>query len=169
MVYVQLKHDDSIATVENAPNHEAFQGLSVSAHAKGSPLLEHQLCDMKAVQNSAAASTMPVIHLHMPGGPDWDTPASTSSAPRLTDAERLLSAGKMGVDFSIDDFCKLYDLSSNILAQLKENGYEKTKTLKYVTISQQHEMAFKHGEIASLCDAVDEWVNALSVTTSLDC
>ena len=87
MVYVQLKHDDSIATVENPPNHEAFQGLSVSACAKGSPLLERRLRDMKAVQNSAAASTMPVIHLHMPGGLDWDTPASTSSAPRLTDAE----------------------------------------------------------------------------------
>ncbi|KAF8221883.1 hypothetical protein L208DRAFT_1325612 [Tricholoma matsutake] len=161
MVYVQLKHDDSIATVENPPNHEAFQGLSVSVHAKGSPLLECWLHDIKAVQNSAAASTMPVIHLHMPGGPDRDTPASTSSAPRLANAERLLSAGKMGIDLSIDDFCKLYDLSSNILAQLKENGYKKTKMLKYVTISQLHEMSFKHGEIASLHDPVDEWVNAL--------
>jgi hypothetical protein len=149
-VCVQLKHDDSIATVENPPNHEAFQGLSVSVHAQGSPLLEHRLCDMKAVQNSAVASTMPVIHLHMPSGPNLDTPASTSSTPQLADAERLLSAGKMGFDLSIDNFCKLYDLSGNILARLKENGYEKMKTLKYVTISQLHEMSFKHGEIALL-------------------
>ena len=161
MVYVQLKYDDSIATVENPPNHEAFQGLSVSAHVKGSPLLEHRLHNIKAVQNSAAALTMPVIHLYMPSRPDQDTPASTSSAPRLADAEWLLSAGKMGFDLSIDDFCKLYDLSSNILVWLKENGYEKTKMLKYVTISQLHEMFFKHGEIALLQDAVDEWVNTL--------
>lgn len=163
-MYFQLKHDDSIATVEKPPNHEAFQGLSVSARAKSSPLLERRLRDIKAVQNSALAMTMPVIHVHMPSGPDQDTPASTgstSSAPRPANAERLLSAGKMGIDLSIDDFCKLYDLSSNILARLKENGYEKTKTLKYVTISQLHEMSFKHGEITSLWDAVDEWVNAL--------
>jgi hypothetical protein len=114
-VYVQLKHDHSIATVENPPNHEVFQGLSVSVHAQGSPLLECWLHDMKAVQNSAVALTMPVIHLHMPGRPNRDTPASTSSTSRLADAERLLSAGKMGFDLSIDDFCKLYDLSGNIL------------------------------------------------------
>ncbi|KAF8222545.1 hypothetical protein L208DRAFT_1381807 [Tricholoma matsutake] len=38
-----LKHDDSIATVEQPPNHEVFQGLSLSTWTKGSPLLEHQL------------------------------------------------------------------------------------------------------------------------------
>ena len=70
---------------------------------------------------------------------------------------KLLKHPKMGPDLNIEQFCHIYDLGNEILKRLKDNGYQKTKTFKHITISQLQEMSFKHGEIASLQDAVDEW------------
>ena len=66
----------------------------------------------------------------------------------------------MGPDLNIKQFCSLYDLGTEILKQLKDNGYQKTKTFKHIMIAQLQKMSFKHGKIASLQDAVDEWANS---------
>jgi hypothetical protein len=118
---------------------------------------------MKNMQNPAAA--MPVIHVHLPGGNDQKSPPSVpsdqpSSSSTLPNAAKLLKCPKMGPDLNVEQFCDLYDLSTDILRRLKENGYQKTKTFKHITIAQLQEMSFKHGEIASLQDAVDEWANS---------
>jgi hypothetical protein len=61
---------------------------------------------------------------------------------------------------NIDQFCRIYQLDNEILSWLKSNGYHRTKTFKHITIPQLHDMEFKHGEIASLQDAVDEWATS---------
>ena len=115
---------------------------------------------MKNAQNSAAM--MPVIHVHIPGGNGQQTPSIPSDAPPQSSSSmaKLLKYPKMGPNLNIEQFCNLYDLSPEILKRLKENGYQKMKTFKHITIAQLHEMSFKHGEIASLQDAVDEWANS---------
>jgi hypothetical protein len=159
-----MKHDDDIATVEKPPNHEVFHDVPTRARSTSSPLLERRLQNMKNTQNSTAA-TMPVIHVHIPGGNGQQNPPSipsdapsSSAMPPSTD--KLLKFPKMGPDLNVEQFCNLYDLGAEILKRLKDNGYMKTKTFKHITIAQLQEMSFKHGEIASLQDAVDEWANS---------
>jgi hypothetical protein len=160
-----LKHDDDIATIEKPPNHEVFHDVSTRSRSASSPLLERRLQNMKNTQNSTA-SAMPVIHVHIPGATasgqippsiPSDTPSSSLMPPNLV---KLLKHPKMGPDLNVEQFCQLYDLGPEILKRLKDNGYQKTKTFKHITISQLQEMTFKHGEIASLQDAVDEWANS---------
>jgi hypothetical protein len=155
-----LKHDDDIATIEKPPNHEVFHDVPTHAQSASSPLLERRLQNMK---NGAQNSATPVIHVHIPGatqaGPSIpsDAPSSSSMPPSTA---KLLKHPKMGPDLNVEQFCLLYDLGTEILKRLKENGYQKTKTFKHITIAQLQEMSFKHGEIASLQDAVDEWANS---------
>jgi hypothetical protein len=113
---------------------------------------------MKNTQNSAPL--IPVIHVHIPGGNTQQNPISGPSSSTLPDVGKLLTCPKMGPDLSIENFCHIYDLDKEILVRLKDNGYQKTKTFKHVTILQLREMSFKHGEIASLQDAVEEWANS---------
>jgi hypothetical protein len=68
-----------------------------------------------------------------------------------------LTHPQTGADLNVDDFCRIYELSDDVLTRLKENGYKRTRTFKHITISQLHQMSFKLGDIASLQDAVDEW------------
>lgn len=108
---------------------------------------------------------MPVIHVHIPGGNDQKNPSSAaldppSSSLMPASMDKLLKYPKIGPDLNVEQFCTLYELSDDILKRLKDNGYQKTKTFKHITIVQLQEMSFKHGEIASLQDAVDEWANS---------
>ncbi|KAF8230338.1 hypothetical protein L208DRAFT_1282384 [Tricholoma matsutake] len=91
--------------------------------------------------------------------PNSEAPSHTSppSAPVPAHTIKLLANTKVGPDLSLNKFCRAYDLSNDILGRLKENGYHRAKTFKYVLLPQLHEMGFKLGEIASLQDAVEEW------------
>ena len=109
---------------------------------------------MKAINSMTPA--MPVIHLHVPGSAS--TPGDP--APTSSDTQKLLTTTKMGPDLNLNEFCQQYDVSDEILMRLKDNSYKKTKTFKHITFSQLREMSFKHGEIASLQDAVEEWVTS---------
>ena len=159
-----MKHDDDIATVEKPPNHEVFHDVPTRARSASSPLLERQLQNMKNTQTRN--STTPVIHVHIPGANGPGPPSipsdmpSSSSVPSSTANLKLLKHPKTGPDLNVEQFCDMYDLGAEILKRLKENGYQKTKTFKHITIAQLQEMSFKHGEIASLQDAVDEWAAA---------
>jgi hypothetical protein len=156
---MQLKHDDDIATIEKPPNHEIFNDVPVCAHAKGSPLLEHRLQNMKSSQNPAASSSIPIIHVHMPNS-EAPSYTSTPSAPIPAHTNKLLTYTKTGPDLSIDDFCRVYNLSNDILRRLKDNGYQRAKTFKHILLAELHEMGFKHSEIALLQDAVEEWASS---------
>ena len=72
-------------------------------------------------------------------------------------ADTLVTHQKIGPDLSTDDFCRIYSLGNEILGRLKDNGYQRARTFKRVLLAQLREMGFKHGEIASLQDAVEEW------------
>jgi hypothetical protein len=137
--------------------------------ARASPLLERRIQNLKSTANN-----MPVIHVHVPGSSITNPPSnhlfaanapSTSASaavPSITGPSKLLTCITMGPDISIDNFCQIYDLSDDICQRLKTNGYPKTKTLRHITLQQLQEMSFRHGEIASLQDAVDEWAVSLT-------
>ncbi|KAF8222546.1 hypothetical protein L208DRAFT_1322109, partial [Tricholoma matsutake] len=93
----------------------------------------------------------------MPGGAPQTGLGPPGPIPTAPNAEKLLTCTKLEPDLSLDNFCQFYNVSDDILVRLKKNGYQKTKTFKHITISQLHEMSFKHGKIASLQDAVEEW------------
>lgn len=138
-----------------------FHDVPTRARSSGSPLLERRLQNMKNTQNSTV--TAPVIHVHIPGNIGTpsipaDTPSSSSMPPSTANV-KLLKHPKTGPDLNVEQFCHMYDLGAEILKRLKDNGYQKTKTFKHITIAELQEMSFKHGEIASLQDAVDEWAN----------
>jgi hypothetical protein len=146
--YMERKHDSEIETDENPlHDHDIFKDLRPRARSSGSSLSAHQ-------QNSP---TMPVIHLHIPGN---NQPIPVPG-PFAVDHAKLLTRPKisatLGPDLNIEDFCHIYKLDNEILMRLKRNGYHRTKTFKHITIPQLRDMEFKHGEIASLQDAVDEW------------
>jgi hypothetical protein len=160
-----LKHDDDIATFEKPPNHEVFHDVPTRSRSAGSPLLERRLQNMKNTQNSTAAQPAPIIHVHIPGsnGPPSipsDMPSLSLMPPLASTANsKPLKYPKTGPDLDVEQFCLMYDLEAEILKRLKDNGYQKTKTFPHITIAQLHKMSFKHGEIASLQDGVDEWAN----------
>ncbi|KAG6888557.1 hypothetical protein C0995_007429 [Termitomyces sp. Mi166 len=107
---------------------------------------------------------MPVIHFHMPSSDSHANPPTSSFAPVQTESGKLISQSPLGPDLKIEDFCQLYDLSNAILDKLKENGYQQARTFKHITRAELLEMGFKHGEIATLKDAIDDWAASTSLT-----
>ena len=62
-----------------------------------------------------------------------------------------------GPTYTVDDFCHLYELDDKICTRLKDNGYARTHTFKYIETSELKTMGFKLGEIAELKEAVHMW------------
>jgi hypothetical protein len=151
-----LKHDDDIATIEKPPNHEVFHDVPTRSRSASSPLLERRLQNMKNTPNQNSA--MPVIHVHIPGATASGSGQIPSSAPSTTPSSslmppntvKLLKHPKMGPDLNVEQFCHLYDLGTEILKRLKDNGYQKTKTFKHITISQLQEMSLSEDVIELL-------------------
>ena len=54
---------------------------------------------------------------------------------------------------SLDEFCKQYDLTTEICKKLHNEGFTGSHPLQYVAIANLKEIGFKYGEIASLKDA----------------
>ncbi|KAG6834674.1 hypothetical protein H0H93_008104 [Arthromyces matolae] len=152
-----LKHDDELATVEKPPNHHIFNDLPKHARGANSPLLQRRLQNIKTT--SEPTSTMPVFHIHIPGsGGGTGSSSSPSRAPEPTSvSEKLVPHGNIGPDMSIEEFCISYDIHGTVLDRLKDNGYYRSKALKYITELQLKEMGFKHGDIASLREAAEAW------------
>ncbi|KAG6894152.1 hypothetical protein C0992_007302 [Termitomyces sp. T32_za158] len=153
-----LKHDDDLATIEKPPNHHLFDEYTSTPSLNGSPLLQRRLQSMKNTQTSAL---MPIIHLHMPSGGSHANPLASASPPIQTDSGKLMLNPQLGPDLKIKDFCQMYDLSDAILDKLKDNGYQRARTFKHITRAELLEMGFKHGEIATLKDAVDDWATSM--------
>ena len=63
----------------------------------------------------------------------------------------------VGPSLSLDEFCKHYDLTTEICEKLRNEGFSGSRPLQYVAIADLKEMGFKYGEIASLKDAVTRW------------
>ena len=81
---------------------------------------------MKTSQNSAASSSTPIIHVHMPNttAPSHASPSAIVPAC----ADTLVTHQKIGPNLSTDDFCRIYSLGNEILGRLKDNGYQRART-----------------------------------------
>ncbi|KAJ7593985.1 hypothetical protein C8J56DRAFT_884717 [Mycena floridula] len=68
--------------------------------------------------------------------------------------------GKPGVQMSLQEFCNKYGLSQTIFDMLMKRGYEKARTLCYLTEQELEEMGFMPGQQAELTDAIKQWSDA---------
>jgi hypothetical protein len=158
---VQLKQDGT-ATLECPPNHKLFDGVSDTSLGLKSPLL------LRRLQGQSKENTSPQINL-----PDnllslFKNRASAESLPAPTPATATTSCPALvtmllpnghthGPTLTIDEFCNIYTLSDGICARLKDNGYARMHTFKYIEVSELQAMRFKFGEIAELKEAVRLW------------
>lgn len=55
------------------------------------------------------------------------------------------------------DFCRQYGLSSNILDKLIQNGFNRTRSLRFTRPEDLKEIGFLLGEVAEMKDAVEQW------------
>jgi hypothetical protein len=161
----QLKQDGT-ATIERPPNHKLFDGVINSDLTLKSPLQLRRL-QAQAKENTPA---IPQIHNHitfpdnlfgmMQGHPATESLATPSAGnvARPPLANMLLpNKHQPGPTYSIEQFCHKYELDEKIQARLRENGYARTHTFKYIEVSDLQAMGFKLGEIAELKEAVRLW------------
>ncbi|KAJ6526363.1 hypothetical protein B0H19DRAFT_1275725 [Mycena capillaripes] len=128
------------ADVEIPPNNELFDRVAAAACGAKSPLLQRRL-DLKeqtAAKNTPAA---PQVHINFP--PEFANflrPA-VAPAPAAPDAFILpLNTANMliphpripGLDLSIEDFCSLYDLYTDICKRFKEHKFKRSNAFKFV-------------------------------------
>jgi hypothetical protein len=62
-----------------------------------------------------------------------------------------------GPDLSIEDFCSLYDLDTDICDRFKEHKFKRSNAFKFVEVNELKEMGFLRGEIAELKVAIGVW------------
>ncbi|KAJ7636193.1 hypothetical protein FB45DRAFT_1024325 [Roridomyces roridus] len=62
-----------------------------------------------------------------------------------------------GANLSLEDFCSQQELSEQILLRLKANGFQRTNSFNFVSLTDLTEMGFLKGEIAELRVAVSAW------------
>jgi hypothetical protein len=161
----QLK-DDGTATIEKPPNHKLFDALSATNLAPLSPL---QLRRLQAQKENSPAPITPQIHNHI-SFPDnlfgllqtrpvaEPVPSAAALNPRPPLVAMLIpNRHEPGLTCTIEDFCARYELDNTILTKLKDNGYSRMHTFKYIEISELQDMGFKPGEIVELKEAVRLW------------
>jgi hypothetical protein len=61
---------------------------------------------------------------------------------------------KSGLDMTIADFCKIFELGEGIKEKLQEHSYTHAHMLRFITLEELKEMWFKFREIAGLQDAI---------------
>ncbi|KAF9059464.1 hypothetical protein BDP27DRAFT_1201569, partial [Rhodocollybia butyracea] len=148
-----LKDDDSLATIKNPPNQLGFEHLHSNAKPQILPLLEKCAASLR---NTNTAPTI-INQIHMPPefsqrsiSPVYTRDAHARDAHTSPPITAKLVEGLMGPNMDIPAFCKMYELTPDVIAHLTENGLMKTKAFQHVTLDDLKEMSFKLGEIASL-------------------
>ena len=122
----------------------------------------------KEQQNLAAAAASPPI-FNISLGNDFTNLLQRPAAPMAAAAPpplpiqalpslALLHPSRLpGIDISLLQFCELYHLGDHILKKFVDNGYTRSRMLRFVQIEELKEMQFLLGEIAGLKDAVERW------------
>jgi hypothetical protein len=126
------------------------------------------------VMSFASASSSPVFSLNVPPEVMSFFGKSQASALPATTATSLVSAApidsngplypsnlKPAHPYLLNDFCKTYHLSLDVLARFTEQGFTALNQLCYISLSDLRGMAFKPGEIASIQDAIAVWTASL--------
>jgi hypothetical protein len=168
---LQLKGEES-ATLTKPPNHKLFDMKRPSL----SPVLQRRL-DAQNQKNTPVAPPVfnfnignEVATLFHPFAPTAPAVAPIPTAPMhatapalaptttTADCPFLLSPLRCaGPEFSLDEFCTVYELGDAVLKRFEENCYKKSSTLRFVTIQELKDMGFRLGEIAALRVAVEAW------------
>jgi hypothetical protein len=94
--------------------------------------------------------------LHPAAAPAAPTPDAFVPLPNT--ANMLIPHPRVpGADLSIDDFCTLYDLDTDICDRFKEHKFKRSNAFKFVEVDELKEMGFLRGEIAELKVAIRAW------------
>jgi hypothetical protein len=84
--------------------------------------------------------------------------APNAFIPPLNTADMLIPHPRIpGPDLSIEDFCSLYDLDTDICDRFKEHKFKRSNAFKFVEVNELKEMGFLRGEIAELKVAIGVW------------
>lgn len=150
----QLK-GEQFATLDKPPNNTLFDAISAPSLSKQSPLLQRRL-ELAAEKNKAAA---PQVHINIP--PELfgvlRPPAAAIANPPPSSTTLIPGHLRPGPDMSVDDFCALYDLDTDIADRFKQNKYKRTQTFQFIEVPELKEMGFVGGEIAELKVAITRW------------
>jgi hypothetical protein len=160
----QLK-GTQFADLDTPPNNELFDKAAAAARAAKSPLLQHhlELKEQAVAKNIPAA---PQVHFNFPAElANLLRPAAAPAPaapdafmPPLKTANMLIPHPRIpGPDLSIENFCTLYDLDSDICDRFKEHKFKRSNAFKFVEVDELKEMGFMRGEIAELKVAVGVW------------
>ncbi|KAG2369252.1 hypothetical protein BDR07DRAFT_1268105 [Suillus spraguei] len=150
-----------LVTVNQPPNHCAFDGLHDDQMAVKSPLLQRHLAD-----RDKNTSSTPTINFNIPPEllgilrPLASKNAANTIALPCEDRESmplLPPTMQPGLDLTLIDFCTKFSLVNAILTKLHNNGYTGTHTIKYIVVFELKEMGFMNSEIAAMKDAVEQW------------
>jgi hypothetical protein len=148
-------------TLHKPPNNKLFDNTSQS---RMSPVLQRR----KEQHHLAAATASPPI-FNISLGNDFanllQRPAAPMAAPAppplpiqaLPSLALLHSSRLPGIDIPLSQFFELYHLDDHILKKFIDNGYTRSRMLRFVQIEELKEMQFLLGEIAGLKDAVERW------------
>ncbi|KAF7372254.1 hypothetical protein MVEN_00084900 [Mycena venus] len=154
------------ADLETPPNNEHFDRVAAAAWAAKSPLLQRRL-EQKEAASAKHAPAAPQVHINFPPEianllrPAPPIAAPNAFIPRPNSSNMLISPSRVsGADLSIEDFCSLYDLDSDISHRFKEHKFKRTTAFKFVEVEELKEMGFMKGEIAELKVAVETWSKA---------
>lgn len=160
----QLK-GTQFADVDTPPNNELFDKVAAAARAAKSPLLQRRL-DLKEQASAKNTPAAPQVHFNFPAElANLLRPAAAPAPaapdafmPPLKTANMLIPHPRIpGPDLSIENFCTLYDLDSDICDRFKEHKFKRSNAFKFVEVDELKEMGFMRGEIAELKVAVGVW------------
>jgi hypothetical protein len=127
-----------------------------------SPVLQRR----KEQQNlAAAAASPPAFNISL--GNDFANLLQRPAAPAAAPAPPLIQAlpslallhpsRQPGINIPLLQFCELYHLGNQILKKFVDNGYMRSRMLRFIQIEELKEMHFLLGEIAGLKDVVERW------------
>lgn len=160
----------AFADLETPPNNELFDKVARAARASQSPLLQRRL-ELKEQAAAKSAPAAPQVHFNFPpeildllrpAAPPAPPIAAANVLVPLPNASNMLipSNRVAGPDLSIDDFCSMYDLDTDIGDRFKQQKFKGTAAFKFVELAELKEMGFLKGEVAELKVGIEKWSRA---------
>ncbi|KAG5634005.1 hypothetical protein H0H81_003942, partial [Sphagnurus paluster] len=148
--------EDSTATLNNPPNHHLFDPERLS------PVLQRRKEALAASSSQASTSAPLTLISDLINAIHPQALPVTPTLPVMDDPTRLLSTSRFpGLDMPLAEFCRKYELSDDICTKLTTNAFKNSRSLRFLTLEDVHEMKFLRGEIAALHDALEMWSTAV--------
>ncbi|KAJ7862829.1 hypothetical protein B0H13DRAFT_2354477 [Mycena leptocephala] len=156
----------AFADLDTPPNNKLFDQVATAARAVQSPLLQRRL-ELKEEAARKNAPAAPQVHINFPpeianllrpAAPPPPAAVPNVFIPPPNTANMLIPYPRIpGPDLSIEDFCSLHNLDTDICDRFKQNKYKRTNAFKFVEVDDLKAMGFMRGEIAELTVAIGGW------------